>query len=131
MLLRCWIPCVFLDADFFRDREGEDNDQAHDEESESLVGVPVIRHLSVSGPRYRLVQRDAHWGEKKQGSVWVEDELSAVTQGHYLRKRRSKSCKVLYDWQNPKTTGRISRDLNNKNLPRECAESISSLRIPQ
>lgn len=68
VLLGCWIPCVFLNANFFRDREGEDDDQAHDEESKSLVGVPVIRHLSVSGPRYRLVQRDAHWG-KKQGRV--------------------------------------------------------------
>lgn len=69
MLLRCWIPCVLLDANFFRDREREDDDQAHDEESKSLVGVPVIGHLSVSGARYRLVQRDAHWGKKKQGSV--------------------------------------------------------------
>lgn len=58
-LNKCWIPGVFLDANFFWDGEGKDDDEAHDEERKTLVSVPVVRHLSISGPRYGLVQRDA------------------------------------------------------------------------
>lgn len=52
---KCCIPCVFLDADLFWDRQGEDDDKAHDEEGKSLVGVPVIRHLSLTGASHHLV----------------------------------------------------------------------------
>lgn len=52
---KCFIPCVFLDGNFFWDRQRKNDDEAHDEESKSLVSVPVIRHLSLTGPSHRLV----------------------------------------------------------------------------
>lgn len=51
----CCIPRVFLDANFFWDGQREDDDEAHDEEGKSLVGVPVIWHLRLTGPSHRLI----------------------------------------------------------------------------
>lgn len=61
-------PGVFLDANLFGDGEREDEDEAHDEEVEPLVRVPVVRYLALKGPRHRLIQRHTHWNTYRKHS---------------------------------------------------------------
>lgn len=60
------IPCVFLDTNFFWDGKRKDDDETHDEESKSLVSVPVIRHFSLTWPRHHHIHRNAHWRNKSR-----------------------------------------------------------------
>ena len=54
------IPGVFLDANLFRNREGEDEDDAHEKKGEALVCIPVIRHLHLAGPSHSIIQGYTH-----------------------------------------------------------------------
>lgn len=80
-----WIPRVFLDANFFRDGQREDDEEAHDEEGKSLVSVPVIRHLRLTGTRHSLIQRNTHWGGTNQSHN--EHLISAATWRHQVYSR--------------------------------------------
>lgn len=78
------VPGVFLDANFFWDGQRQDDDEADDEERKTLVSVPVVWHLPISGTRYGLVQGDADWRRRSL----TEDRSSSATQ---QREGRSSS----------------------------------------